>query len=102
MPPGARAKAHYHDQINTVGYVIAGEASLRFGDQLEQSVIGREGEYFFIPAGMPHAPFNHRDAPCTFVVAHAASDDQEGIVMRPDLDHLAVPGGALSPDRSGA
>lgn len=76
MPPGARAKAHYHDGIDTAGYVVAGEAML----------------LFFIPAGVPHAPFNHSDTPCTFVVAHSAGDDQEGIVMRPELDAIPVMG----------
>ena len=59
---------------------------LLFGEQLEQSLAARSGDYFFIPGGVPHAPFNASDAPCTFVVAHSASDDQEGIVMRPELD----------------
>lgn len=92
MPPGARAKAHYHDGIDTAGYVVAGEAMLLYGDRLEQSLVGRAGDYFFIPAGVPHAPFNHSDTPCTFVVAHSAGDDQEGIVMRPELDAIPVMG----------
>lgn len=89
MPPGARARAHYHDGIDTVGYIVAGESLILFGEQLEGAVVSRAGEYFFIPAGVPHAPFNRSDVPCTFLVAHSASDDQEGIVMRPELD--AVP-----------
>jgi uncharacterized RmlC-like cupin family protein len=89
MPPGARARAHYHDGIDTVGYIVSGESLILFGEQLEQALAARSGDYFFIPGGMPHAPCNVSDAPCTFVVAHSASDDQEGIVMRPELD--AVP-----------
>ena len=92
MPPAARAKAHLHDGIDTVGYIVAGEAMILYGDRLEQSLVGRAGEYFFIPAGVPHAPFNHSGAPCTFVVAHSAGDDQEGIVMRPELDAIPIPG----------
>lgn len=94
MPPGARAKAHYHDGIDTAGYIIAGEAAILYGERLEDSVTARAGAYFFIPAGLPHAPFNHGDAPCTFVVAHAASDDQQGIVMCPDLDIVPAAVGA--------
>ncbi len=91
MPPGARARAHYHDGIETAGYIVAGESTILYGERLERAVISRAGDYFFIPAGLPHAPFNHSDAPCTFVVAHSSGDDQEGIVMCPDLDAMPVP-----------
>ena len=30
MPPGARAKAHLHDGIDTVGYIVAGEAMILY------------------------------------------------------------------------
>jgi uncharacterized RmlC-like cupin family protein len=91
MPPGARAKAHYHDNIDTVGYIIAGESLILYGEALESAIIAAAGDYFFVPAGMPHAPLNRSAAPCTFVVAHAAGDDQEGIVMRPELDAVPIP-----------
>jgi len=91
MPPGGRAKAHHHDDIDTVGYIIAGESLILYGEALESAIVAAEGDYFFIPSGMPHAPLNRSAAPCTFVVAHAAGDDQEGIVMRPDLDAAPIP-----------
>lgn len=86
MPPGALARAHYHDGIDTAGYIVAGEAVILYGERLERSVVARAGDSFFIPAGMPHAPHNRSTASCTFVVAHSADDDQEGIVMCPALD----------------
>ena len=88
---GGRAKAHHHDDIDTVGYIIAGESLILYGEALESAIVAAEGDYFFIPSGMPHAPLNRSAAPCTFVVAHAAGDDQEGIVMRPDLDAAPIP-----------
>jgi uncharacterized RmlC-like cupin family protein len=91
MPSGARAKAHYHEAIDTVGYIIAGESLILYGEALASAVVAAEGDYFFIPSGMPHAPLNRSGAPCTFVVAHAAGDDQEGIVMCPDLDAVPIP-----------
>jgi uncharacterized RmlC-like cupin family protein len=91
MPPGARARAHYHDGIETAGYMVAGASLILYGERLEHALVGRAGDYFFIPAGLPHAPFNHTDAPCTFVVAHSAGDDQAGIVMCPHLDANPVP-----------
>ena len=88
MPPGARAKAHCHDGIETIAYLLAGECIVYHGERLEHRAVVRAGECTYLPAGMPHAPCNESDAPCTWVVTHAAGDDQEGIVLLPALDAL--------------
>ena len=88
MPPGARAKAHYHDGIETIVYLIDGECAVYHGERLEHRALVRAGECMYLPAAVPHAPCNEGDAPCTWVVAHAAGDDQEGIVLLPELDAL--------------
>ena len=44
MPPGARAKAHYHDDIDTVGHSIAGESLILYGEALESAIVAAEGE----------------------------------------------------------
>ena len=88
LPPGARAKAHLHHDIETAVYIIEGEASTYFGPTLSDVVLARAGEYVYIPAEMPHVVVNHSSAPCRAVVAHTAADDQAGIVMLPELDGL--------------
>jgi uncharacterized RmlC-like cupin family protein len=88
LPPGARAKAHLHHDIETAVYIIEGEASTFFGPTLSDVVIARAGEYVYIPPDVAHVVVNHANAPCRAVVAHTAPDDQAGIVMLPELDGL--------------
>lgn len=88
MPPGARAKAHYHARIETIAYMLEGECVVRFGDRLEQSVLVKTGEQAFVPADVPHAPCNESGAPCTWLVVHSSGSDQDGIVLLPELDAL--------------
>jgi uncharacterized RmlC-like cupin family protein len=86
MPPGARAKVHYHKDIETIAYLLAGECTVFYGDELERRVDMRAGEQAFCPADVPHAPCNLSGAPCTWIVVHSSGSDQEGIVLLPELD----------------
>ena len=88
LPPGARAKAHFHRDIETAVYVIDGEASTYFGEQLDNVVVAKAGEYVYIPPDLPHLVINGSAAVCRALVAHTAADDQAGIVLRPELDSL--------------
>ena len=92
IPPGTRAKAHLHEHHETAIYVISGESETWYGDDLGQHATVRAGEFFYIPAGVPHLPANTSDAPCTVVIARTDPNEQESVVLRPDLD-ARVPGG---------
>src|SRR5512138_3840482 len=85
-PPGARAKTHLHQAIETAVYVIEGETDMHFGARLEHCLTGHAGEYIYIPADTPHLVINRSAAPCLALVAHTAPDDQQGILMLPELD----------------
>ena len=89
VPPGGRAKTHLHKGIETAVYVIEGETDMLWGEQLEHKLSARAGDYIYIPADMPHLVMNNSQAPVVAVVAHSAADDQEGIVMLPELDRVA-------------
>lgn len=86
MPPGARAKAHYHKGIETIAYMLEGECAVYYGAELGERVLVRQGEQAFCPADMPHAPCNESGAACTWLVVHSSGSDQEGIVLLPELD----------------
>ncbi|WP_085025524.1 cupin domain-containing protein [Ensifer aridi] len=88
MPPGTRAKAHLHESHETAIYVLSGEAHTWFGERLEEHVIVKTGEMFYIPAGVPHLPANLSDAPCTAVIARTDPNEQESVVLLPELDGL--------------
>src|SRR5687768_12174727 len=65
IPAGGRAKAHKHESHETAIYALTGETHCWFGERLEQHVIVREGELFYIPAGVPHLPANLSDRPAS-------------------------------------
>jgi uncharacterized RmlC-like cupin family protein len=88
LPPGARAKTHLHHGIETAVYVFEGEAAMAFGPRLGERLVARAGEYIYIPPDVPHRVMNVSEARCRALVAHTSADDQEGIVMLPELDAI--------------
>ena len=86
MPPGARAKAHLHEAHETAIYVLSGEVHTWYGDELEQHVIVKAGDLFYIPAGVPHLPANLSNAPSSAVIARTDPNEQESVVLLPHLD----------------
>ena len=88
LPPGARAKTHLHRGIETAIYVIEGEAETFFGARLEERLTARGGDYLYIPPDLPHRVMNRSAAPCRALVAHTSADDQDGIVLLPELDAI--------------
>jgi uncharacterized RmlC-like cupin family protein len=88
MPPGARARTHYHRNIETIAYLLEGVCTVRYGDRLEHAAKVSAGEQIYVPADVPHAPVNDSGAPCTWLVSHSSGSDQDGIVLLPALDAL--------------
>ncbi|HML24453.1 MAG TPA: cupin domain-containing protein [Aggregatilinea sp.] len=87
IPPGGRAKAHLHEAHETAIYVISGEAEMWYGEDLAEYMTVRAGDFLYIPAGMPHLPANRSTTePCVAVLARTDPNEQESVVLRPDLD----------------
>lgn len=89
LPPGARARAHLHARHESAAYVIEGEIFLRFGDQLENEIVARAGDFLYIPSGVPHLPANASEtAPAIAVLARTDANEQENVTALPELDTL--------------
>jgi uncharacterized RmlC-like cupin family protein len=89
IPPGGHAKAHLHENHESVIYVLSGEGKMWFGDQLEEFVVIKSGEFLYIPAGMPHLPANLSETePCVAVLARTDPNEQESVTLLPELDRL--------------
>jgi uncharacterized RmlC-like cupin family protein len=87
MPPGARAKAHKHAAHETALYVLSGEAGMYYGEKLEKHMTTRAGDFVYIPANVPHLPYNaSASEPCTAVIARTDPNEQESVVLLPELD----------------
>ena len=89
MPPGGRAKAHKHAAHETAIYVLSGEGGTYYGERLEHHLVARTGDFMYIPANVPHLPYNRSETePCVAVVARTDPNDQESLVLLPELDAL--------------
>ena len=89
IPPGGKAKAHYHEHHETAIYVLSGEAGMWYGEKLEQHLTVKAGEFLYIPAGMPHLPCNPSPTEtCTAVLARTDPNEQESVVLLPEFDAL--------------
>ena len=81
IPPGASARPHYHESHESAVYVLEGEAEMRHGPELEHVMQVRAGDFVYIPAGMPHQPYNPTDRPVRALVARTDPNEQESVVM---------------------
>ncbi|RWB25860.1 MAG: cupin domain-containing protein, partial [Mesorhizobium sp.] len=90
MPPRARAKAHMHESHETAIYVLSGEVHTWYGDRLEQQIVVKAGDLFYIPAGVPHLPANLSDSSASAVIARTDPNEQESVVLLPELDGLVA------------
>ena len=81
MPPRAEAKAHLHEGHESAIYVLEGTASLRYGPNLEHVDTLSAGDFVYIPAGMPHQPFNPADNPVRALIARTDPNEQESVVL---------------------
>jgi uncharacterized RmlC-like cupin family protein len=86
MPPGARAKVHFHRGIETIAYLLEGECAVYYGDELESRVVAQIGDQVYLPEDVPHSPYNQSTKPCKWLVVHSSGSDQDGIVLLPELD----------------
>ncbi len=89
LPPGGRANAHLHENHETAIYIMSGESGVWYGEMLEGHLTLKAGEFLYIPAGMPHLPYNaSENEPCTVVLARTDPNEQESVVLLPELDGL--------------
>jgi uncharacterized RmlC-like cupin family protein len=96
IPPGGRGKAHLHEHHESAIYVIEGESEMWWGEGLAHHELIDAGDFVYIPAGVPHLPANRSStAPMTAVIARTDPNEQESVVLLPELDGL-VPNGGTS------
>jgi uncharacterized RmlC-like cupin family protein len=86
MPPGMRAKPHLHQNHESAAYVISGEVEMLYGDKLEHHATVRAGEFVYIPAGVPHMPYNATEREAVALLARTDPNEQESVVLLPELD----------------
>ena len=88
IPPGGRAKAHKHATHETAIYMLEGFTVMYWGQALENRMEVTAGDLLYIPADTPHLPFNPGPGPATAVIARTDPNEQESVVLLPELEHL--------------
>ncbi len=58
IPPSAKAEPHFHNGYETAIYLLKGNVQTFYGKNLSKSVINKQGDFIFIPDGVPHQPVN--------------------------------------------
>lgn len=87
LPPGAKAKAHKHAAHETAIYALSGVSGMWYGEQLEHHVAVKPGDFLYIPADMPHLPYNpSATETCVAIIARTDPNEQESVVLLPHLD----------------
>jgi len=89
IPAGGRARAHLHAGHESAIYVLRGDCVLWSGANLEVRQEVHAGDFVYIPAGTPHLPVNASTSePCLGLVARTDPNEQESVVLLPELDAL--------------
>lgn len=81
IPPGGSPKAHYHKDFETAIYLLKGRVETRFGENLKESVINEEGDFVYIPPGVPHKPVNLSDSETALAIVSRNDPNEHENVM---------------------
>jgi uncharacterized RmlC-like cupin family protein len=79
----AKTGAHHHGDLESVIYVVRGQARMRWGDRLQWVAEAGPGDFIFVPPYVPHQEINASvDQPLECVLVRSG---QEPIVVNLDI-----------------
>ena len=86
IEPDARTGAHHHGPVESIIYVVAGRARMRWGERLEFVADAGPGDFIFVPPYVPHQEINAASAdPLSCVVVRSG---QEPVVDTLELEDV--------------
>jgi uncharacterized RmlC-like cupin family protein len=84
--PDAKTGAHHHGALESVIYVVSGQARMRWGDRLEFTAEAGPGDFIYVPPYVPHQEINaSTDSPLSCVVVRSG---QEAVVVNLELPDI--------------
>ena len=87
--PDAKTGAHHHGELESIIYVVSGQARMRWGERLEYTAEAGPGDFIFVPPYVPHQEINaSTDEPLQCVLVR---NDQEPIVVNLEIDAVEDP-----------
>ena len=85
--PGQRTKAHLHERHETAINVLTGRCVVYSGPDLATREEAGPGDYVYIPASVSHLAANaSATEPCVAIIARTDPNEQESVVLQPELD----------------
>src|ERR1700678_38846 len=75
----AKTGAHHHGALESVIYVVRGQARMRWGDRLEFVAEAGPGDFIFVPPYVPHQEINA-----------SADESLECVLVRSDNEAVVV------------
>ena len=84
VPPGARSRAHYHDNCESALYMLNGGIRIKWGDHLEKQVEIEPGDMLDVLPRITHIVENVSDTePAEYVVARDSPQEDAVVVPGP-------------------
>jgi uncharacterized RmlC-like cupin family protein len=88
--PGFRSLPHHHGDAESGVYVLSGHARIYFGENFQEFIEMRTGDFAFVPPRLPHLEANMST---TDELWWLACRTPENIVVNlPDIDDAILPG----------
>lgn len=79
VAPGVASGIHHHGALETIIYVVSGQATIRWGTQMEHEAAVGPGDFIYVPPYVPHQEINASlDTPSEWVIVRNA---QEPVVV---------------------
>ena len=89
--PNAKTGVHHHGALESIIYVISGQARMRWGSKLEYVAEAGPGDFIYVPPYVPHQEINAlTDEPLNCVLVRS---DQEPVVVNLDIPIVEDPEG---------
>lgn len=87
--PNAKTGAHHHGSLESVIYVVSGQARMRWGERLEFVAEAGPGDFIFVPPFVPHQEINAlADESLSCVLVRS---DQEPVVVNLEIPAVEEP-----------
>jgi uncharacterized RmlC-like cupin family protein len=85
----ARTGAHHHGELESVIYVVSGQARMRWGERLEYFADAGAGDFIYVPPFVPHQEINaSREEPLSCVIVRSG---QEPVVVNLEIAPVEPP-----------
>ena len=87
----AKTGAHHHGPLESVIYVVSGQARMRWGEKLEFVAEAGPGDFIYVPPYVPHQEINaSTDETLSCVLVRS---DSEAVVVNLDIEPAEKPEG---------